>query len=149
MINRSVATLFAVLATANTARAQQNDLPAHRRLRGHVHEHAPSNRLPASRSILAEPRLARRRMAVAAMRSQASVPGRTWCSFAAAALHPIPSPSTFTPDETVTHDFVLTAVARELERVIISASPRLNETTEQALLRRKSADNIVRSCLAT
>jgi TonB-dependent receptor len=45
--------------------------------------------------------------------------------------------------ETVVRDFVLRASVRELDRVIISASPRLNETREQALEKQKNADNIV------
>ena len=51
--------------------------------------------------------------------------------------------------ETVTHDIILDAAARELDRVIISASPRLNETIEQALAKQKNADNLVTSCPAT
>ncbi len=58
----------------------------------------------------------------------------------------------FTPDsfnveihagEVVTRDIQLHMATRELERVIISASPRLNETREQALAKQKNADNIV------
>ncbi len=45
--------------------------------------------------------------------------------------------------ETVTHDVTLRLSTRELERVVISASPRLNETIEQALSKQKNADNIV------
>ena len=45
--------------------------------------------------------------------------------------------------ETVTRDIVLRAAAQNLEGVIISASPRLNETTEQALDKQRNADNIV------
>ena len=45
--------------------------------------------------------------------------------------------------ETITHDFSLHASTQELDRVIISASPRLNETIEQALSKQKNADNIV------
>src|SRR5215470_4968765 len=46
-------------------------------------------------------------------------------------------------DETVTHDLTLRPATQELERVIISASPRLNETIEQALSKQKNVDNIV------
>src|SRR5262249_38480771 len=58
----------------------------------------------------------------------------------------------FTPDsfaftirdnETVTHDLTIHPSTQELERVIISASPRLNETIEQALSKQKAVDNIV------
>lgn len=57
----------------------------------------------------------------------------------------VPDSFTFTirGTETVTHDLTLRPATQELERVIISASPRLNETVEQALSKQKSADNIV------
>lgn len=45
--------------------------------------------------------------------------------------------------ENVTHDLSLHASTQALERVVISASPRLNETIEQALSKQRSADNIV------
>ncbi|MEP6730681.1 MAG: TonB-dependent receptor [bacterium] len=45
--------------------------------------------------------------------------------------------------ETVTHDVMLRNAAQGLERLIISASPRLNETKEQALEKQRNADNIV------
>jgi TonB-dependent receptor len=45
--------------------------------------------------------------------------------------------------ETVTHDVALSAAARELDRVIISASPRLNASTEQALVKQRNADNLI------
>ena len=41
------------------------------------------------------------------------------------------------------HDIVLRLNAQQLAGVTISASPRLNETTEQALYRKRNADNIV------
>ena len=44
---------------------------------------------------------------------------------------------------TVRADLVLRPTAQSLERVIISASPRLNETSEQALEKQRNADNIV------
>ena len=56
-----------------------------------------------------------------------------------------PDSFTFTvrSSETVAHDVTLRRSAQELERVIISASPRLNETIEQALSKQKNVDNIV------
>lgn len=45
--------------------------------------------------------------------------------------------------ETLTQDFVLHVEAQTLSRVVISASPRLNESKEQGLEKRKDADNIV------
>ncbi|MEP6494157.1 MAG: TonB-dependent receptor [bacterium] len=45
--------------------------------------------------------------------------------------------------ETTLQDVVLRVAARELDRVIISASPRLSETTAQALAKQKHADNLV------
>ena len=58
------------------------------------------------------------------------------------------SPDSFTvaivAGETVTREIVLKTAVRELDRVIISASPRLNETTAQALAKQKNASNIVR-----
>jgi TonB-dependent receptor len=45
--------------------------------------------------------------------------------------------------DVVTRDIQLHVAARELERVVISASPRLNETTEQALMKQRNADGIV------
>jgi TonB-dependent receptor len=44
---------------------------------------------------------------------------------------------------TVSHDVTLRPAAQELDRVIISASPRLNETIGQALSKQQNADNIV------
>lgn len=45
--------------------------------------------------------------------------------------------------ETVTHDIALRAAAQSLASVLISTSPRLNETTEQALEKQKNAFNIL------
>jgi TonB-dependent receptor len=45
--------------------------------------------------------------------------------------------------ETVTRDIVLNTAVRELDRVIISASPRLNSSIEQGLSKQKNADNLV------
>src|SRR5689334_19839850 len=45
--------------------------------------------------------------------------------------------------DTVTHEVTLRRSAQELERVVVTASPRLNETIEQALSKQRSADNIV------
>ncbi len=42
-----------------------------------------------------------------------------------------------------THDVVLRVTAQQLAGVTISASPRLNETIEQALYRKRNADNII------
>ena len=42
-----------------------------------------------------------------------------------------------------THDIILRLNAQQLASVTISASPRLNETTEQALYRKRNADNIL------
>jgi TonB-dependent receptor len=44
---------------------------------------------------------------------------------------------------TVTPDIVLSIAPHELDRVIISASPRMNESTAQALAKQKHADNLV------
>ena len=44
---------------------------------------------------------------------------------------------------TVTPDIVLNVAPHELDRVIISASPRMNESTAQALAKQKHADNLV------
>jgi TonB-dependent receptor len=46
--------------------------------------------------------------------------------------------------ETLVHDFVLHAAsARRLAAVVVSASPRLNETKEQALDKQRNAENLV------
>ncbi len=45
--------------------------------------------------------------------------------------------------EVTTRDIVLRLAAQSLDAVIISASPRLNETKEQALDKQRNADNIV------
>src|SRR5215467_2417895 len=45
--------------------------------------------------------------------------------------------------DTVSHDVTLKPSTQELERVVVSASPRLNETIEQALAKQRSVDNIV------
>lgn len=45
--------------------------------------------------------------------------------------------------EATTRDIVLRPAVQSLAGVIISASPRLNETTEQALEKQRNADNIV------
>ncbi|MEP6999941.1 MAG: TonB-dependent receptor plug domain-containing protein [bacterium] len=50
---------------------------------------------------------------------------------------------TLRANETIEHDVQLRAAVQGLERIIISASPRLNETTEQALAKQRNADNIV------
>lgn len=56
-------------------------------------------------------------------------------------------PDTFGVDirtgEVTMRDVHLHAAARELDRVVVTASPRLNETTEQAFEHQKNADNIV------
>jgi TonB-dependent receptor len=57
------------------------------------------------------------------------------------------SPDSFTVTvrggDTATKDVTLRLSTQQLERVIVTASPRLNETTEQALAKQRSADNIV------
>ena len=45
--------------------------------------------------------------------------------------------------DTVTHDITLRPSTQELERVVVTASPRLNETIEQALAKQRSVDNIM------
>jgi len=45
--------------------------------------------------------------------------------------------------ETATRDIVLRVMVQKLEGMIISASPRLNETKEQALEKQRNADNIM------
>jgi TonB-dependent receptor len=45
--------------------------------------------------------------------------------------------------DTVAHDVTLKPSTQELERVVVTASPRLNETIEQALAKQRSVDNIV------
>ncbi|MGH7620323.1 MAG: TonB-dependent receptor [Gemmatimonadaceae bacterium] len=45
--------------------------------------------------------------------------------------------------DTVVQDVTMRPSTQELERVVISASPRLNETIEQGLSKQKGADNIV------
>ncbi len=139
--NGSVATLFVVLATANTARAQQNDTRTGG-LRGHVTTNAQATVAGAAIHLggttLGASSDGSGSYTVTGIRPGSYVVLVRRGGFAA---------DSFSVDirggETVTHDIVLTAVARELDRVIISASPRLNETTEQALLRRKNADGIV------
>ena len=56
-----------------------------------------------------------------------------------------PDSFTFTirSGETVARDVTLRPSAQALERVIISASPRLNETIAQALTKQKNVDNII------
>ena len=44
---------------------------------------------------------------------------------------------------TVTQDVTLHSNAQQLANILVSASPRLNETTEQALDKQRNADNIV------
>ena len=45
--------------------------------------------------------------------------------------------------ETITRDVTLQTSAQALDLVVVSASPRMNETTAQALAKQKNADNIV------
>ncbi|MDB4875714.1 MAG: hypothetical protein JWM41_2160 [Gemmatimonadetes bacterium] len=57
------------------------------------------------------------------------------------------APDSFSVDvhagEVVTHDVALRAAAQSLGPVLISASPRLNETKEQALEKQRNADNFI------
>lgn len=45
--------------------------------------------------------------------------------------------------ETITQDVLLKSNAQQLASILVSESPRLNETTEQALFKQRNADNIV------
>jgi TonB-dependent receptor len=44
---------------------------------------------------------------------------------------------------TVTQDVTLQSNAQQLANILVSTSPRLNETTEQALFKQRNADNII------
>lgn len=56
-----------------------------------------------------------------------------------------PDSFTFTAraNDAIGHDVTLSLATRELEQITISASPRLNESVEQALSKQRNADNIV------
>ena len=47
------------------------------------------------------------------------------------------------PDVRAMHDFVLRRALTRLSAVVVTASPRLNETVAQALEQQRNADNIV------
>ena len=140
-LERSVAFVVVALAAASPTFAQQNDSRTGG-LRGHITSNAQATIAGAtihlSGTTVGTSSDAAGGYAIAGIRQGSYVVVVRRGGFA-----PDSFPVDIRGGETVTHDVVLTAVARELDRVIISASPRLNETTEQALLKQKNADNLV------